>query len=46
MTSVSQVEDAVRAIRLSLTVEEINRMEAAAEETGVDTRGAWEKPMI
>lgn len=46
VTSVSQVEDAVRAIRLSLTVEEINRMEAAAEETGVDTRGAWEKPMI
>ena len=46
VTSVSQVEDTVRAIRLSLTVEEINRMEAAAEETGVDTRGAWEKPMI
>ena len=42
----SQVEDAVTATRISLSAEEISRMEAAAEETGVDTRGSWEMPMI
>ena len=43
---VSQVQDAVKAMRISLTAEEINQMETAAEETGVDTRGSWEMPMI
>ena len=46
VTKVSQVEDAVTAARISLSAEEISRMEAAAEETGVDTRGSWEMPMI
>ena len=42
----SQVQDAVKAMRVSLTIEEINQMEMVAEETGVDTRGSWEMPMI
>ena len=43
---VSQVQDAVKAMRISLTAEEINQMEMVAEKTGVDTRGSWEMPMI
>ena len=46
VTKVSQVQDAVKAMRISLTAEEISQMETVAEETGVDTRGSWEMPMI
>ena len=46
VTKVSQVQDVVKAMRISLTAEEINQMEMVAEETGVDTRGSWEMPMI
>ena len=46
VTKVPQVQDAVKAMRISLTIEEINQMEMVAEETGVDTRGSWEMPMI
>ena len=46
VTKVSQVQDAVKAMRISLTAEEINQMEMVAEKTGVDTRGSWEMPMI
>ena len=46
VTKVSQVQDAVKAMRISLTAEEIDQTETAAEETGVDTRGSWEMPMI
>ena len=46
VTKVSQVQDAVKAMRISITAEEINQMETAAEKTGVDTRGSWEMPMI
>ena len=46
VTKVSQVQDALKAMRISLTAEEISQMETAAEETGVDTRGSWEMPMI
>ena len=46
VTKVSQVQDAVRAMRVSLMAEEISQMETAAEKTGVDTRGSWEMPMI
>ena len=46
VTKVSQVQDAVKAMRISLAIEEINQMEMVAEETGVDTRGSWEMPMI
>ena len=46
VTKVSQVQDAVQAMHISLTAEEIDQMETTAEETGVDTRGSWEMPMI
>ena len=46
VTKVSQVQDAVKAMHISLTAEEISQMETTAEETGVDTRGSWEMPMI
>ena len=45
VTKASQVEDAVLASKITLTVQEIERIEAFAAKTGVDTRGAWEKPM-
>ena len=46
VTKVSQVQDAVKAMRINLDDGEIRTMEKAAEETGVDTRGSWEMPMI
>lgn len=46
VTKVAQVKDAVAAAHIPLSTEEIDRLEAAAEETGVDTRGSWEMPMI
>lgn len=46
VTKVSQVQDAVKASRITLTADEIGQMEEAAEKTGVDTRGSWEMPMI
>lgn len=46
VTKVLQVQDAVKAMHISLTAEEISQMETAAEETGVDTRGSWEMPMV
>ena len=46
VTKVSQVQDAVKAMRINLDDGEIITMEKAAEETGVDTRGSWEMPMI
>lgn len=46
VTKVAQVQDAVEAARISLTAGETARLEEAAEETGVDTRGAWEMPMV
>lgn len=46
VTKVSQVQDAVKASRISLTADEISLIEKTAEQTGVDTRGSWEMPMI
>lgn len=46
VTKVSQVQDAAKTMRVQLTADEIARLEAVAEETGVDTRGSWEMPMI
>ena len=46
VTKVSQVQDAVKAAQIVLTAEETYRMEKAADEAGVDTRGSWEMPMI
>ena len=46
VTQTSQVQDAVKAMRMTLNDDEIGQMEKAAEETGVDTRGSWEMPMV
>ena len=46
VTQTSQVQDAVKAMRITLSEDEIGQMEKAAEETGVDTRGSWERPMV
>lgn len=42
-TKVDQVEEAVTASNIRLTAQEIAEMEMLASETGVDTRGWWEK---
>lgn len=46
VTKPAQVQDAVRAMQVVLTADEVKMLEAAAESTGVDTRGSWENPMI
>ena len=46
VTKPAQVQDAVRAMQVALTADEVKMLEAAAESTGVDTRGSWENPMI
>lgn len=46
VTKPSQVQDAVQAIQVVLTANEVKTLEEAAESTGVDTRGSWEMPMI
>lgn len=46
VTKLPQVDDAVKAVRIKLTGDEMSLLEQAAASTGVDTRGSWEKPMI
>lgn len=46
VTKPSQVQDAVRAMQIKLTTDEVKMLEDAAENTGVDTRGSWKNPMI
>ena len=46
VTKPSQVHDALKAIKVTLTDNEMNVLEEAAENTDVDTRGAWDMPMI
>lgn len=46
VTKAAQVQDAVGAIQVSLTAEEVTLLEKTATTTGVDTRGAWETPMM
>lgn len=46
VTKASQVEDAASASKVKLTDGEVEVMEKLAYETGIDTRGVWEKPMI
>lgn len=45
VTKPEQVRDAARAVQATLTADEMERIEAAAAQTGVDTRGSWENPM-
>lgn len=46
VTAPEQVADAVKAASIVLTAEEMEELERTAAQTGVDTRGSWEKPMI
>lgn len=46
VTKPNQVEDAAKASAVQLTAEEVAQLEAAASQTGVDTRGSWENPMV
>lgn len=45
VTKVAQVQDAAAASKIILTGEEVALLEKLAEKTGVNTKGAWEKPM-
>ncbi|WP_216935521.1 MULTISPECIES: aldo/keto reductase [unclassified Acinetobacter] len=46
VTKVDHVLDAARAAEIQLSADEMVTLEDLAKATGVDTRGAWEKPMI
>lgn len=45
VTQVAQVNDAAAATRLALSPHELHSLEALAAQTGVDTRGGWERSM-
>lgn len=45
VTKVDQVQDVVQVAEVNLTEDEMNQLETAAKQTGVDTRGSWENPM-
>lgn len=46
VTSPEQVADAVKAANVVLSAEEMAELEQTAAQTGANTRGSWEKPMI
>lgn len=46
VTKVSHVEDLVKVADIALNADEVAELERLAEQTGVDTRGDWEHPMI
>lgn len=46
VTKPAQVQDAAAAATIVLTNEEMKMLETLAENTGVNTKGAWEKPMM
>lgn len=46
VTNPAQVADAVKAAGITLSNGEMAELEQAAAQTGVDTRGSWEKPMV
>ena len=46
VTKPSQVQDAVQAMKVTLTADEMKALEETAESTHVDTRGSWEMSMI
>lgn len=46
VTKTKYVEEAAQAANISLTHEEIERLESLAENAGVDTKGSWENPMM
>ncbi len=46
VTKIAQVDEAAGATKFTLTAQEIEKIEVLAAKAGVDTRGAWEKPMV
>lgn len=46
VTKPAQVQDALAAIKVTLTEEDVKTLEYAADNTAVDTRGSWEMPMV
>lgn len=46
VTKPQHVTDAALAAQVNLSVEEVQELENIARESGVDTRGSWENPMI
>lgn len=46
VTKVEQVDEAVSAAQIVLSAEEMRIIESTASESGANTRGSWEKPMI
>lgn len=46
VTKTSHIDDAIKAAEVNLTAQEILELEETAKETGVEIRGAWEKPMF
>lgn len=46
VTKQEQVMDAVKAANLSLRDAEVTRLEQLAKNSGVDTKGSWEQPMV
>lgn len=46
VTKPSQVTDAAKAAQIKLTAAEMAELERLAADANVDTRGAWERPMV
>lgn len=46
VTKVYQVEDAKKAVEIVLSAEDMEKIETVAADTGVDTMGGWENPMV
>lgn len=46
VTKPSQVEDAAKITQIKLTAEDMKEIETVAANTGVDTKGGWENPMV
>ena len=46
VTKLHHIQDAVKASEINLTTQEIEDLETLAKATGIDTKGAWEKPMV
>lgn len=46
VTKSKHIQEAAGAIKITLTKEEIQQLERLAENTAVDTKGAWENPMV
>lgn len=46
VTKPEHVDDAVAASRLTLSTEETDAIEKAALQSGANTRGSWEEPMV